>query len=127
MNQESYEQIRKRVSKKKAFYKNFFRWLFICSALMIFNANNFHGHWWFIYPTIGWGIGVFFQGMEVFSSLGFGPDWEKKELEKELTRMQMKREQKGLAPPPSQDMEVLNLEDWLIKEKEKNWKDEDLV
>lgn len=126
MNQESYKKVRQRVAKKKTFYKNFFRWFFVCSALMVFNASNFHGHWWFIYPTIGWGIGVFFQGMEVFGSLSFGSDWEEKEVEKELIRMQMRSGKKTL-PTIENTSEYLNLKKWSAKEKVKNWKDEDLV
>lgn len=128
MDDHQYKAARKRVKKKKEFYQNFISWLVICTGLMIFNALNYRGHWWAIYPFIGWGMGVLFQAFDVFGFPGYSNDWEERELDKEITRMEMRRRKDGL-PAPLED--ELDLDSWREKrkeeQKEKQWRDDDFV
>ncbi|PRY63507.1 2TM domain-containing protein [Vreelandella songnenensis] len=40
--------------------------------------------WW---PAMGWGIGIISHGLSAFEVLNFfGPEWEKKQIEKRLGR-----------------------------------------
>ena len=40
---------------------------------------------WFIWPTLGWGIGVASHGFAVFEVLSlFGADWERRQVQKRL-------------------------------------------
>ena len=42
-------------------------------------------HPWFIWPALGWGIGVASHGFAVFEVLSlFGAGWEKRQVEKRL-------------------------------------------
>lgn len=42
---------------------------------------------WFIWPTLGWGLGVASHGLAVFEIFSlFGVDWEKRQIEKRLKR-----------------------------------------
>lgn len=128
MNKHQYKAARKRVKKKKEFYKNFLSWMVICSGLMIFNALNYRGHWWAIYPFIGWGMGVLFQAFDVFGFPGYSNDWEERELEKEMTRLEMGQGKRlHRAPLEEEEEEELDLEDFRQKRKETRWRDEDFV
>lgn len=130
MNDKRYLAAQKKVKKKKEFYKNFATWLVICSGLLVFNALNYRGSWWAIYPLVGWGIGVLFQALDVFGFPGQGSDWEERELEKEITRMEM-RERKVRRDLPALDerTDELDLEDWREPQRrpEKRWRDDDFV
>ncbi|MEL6998202.1 MAG: 2TM domain-containing protein [Pseudomonadota bacterium] len=45
------------------------------------------GHPWFIWPALGWGIGLASHGITVFEVFSpFSPDWERRQVEKRLTR-----------------------------------------
>ncbi|WP_225942020.1 2TM domain-containing protein [Sporosarcina limicola] len=42
---------------------------------------------WFIYPLLGWGIGIVVHGFSVFGGrLFFGADWEKRKIDKYMNR-----------------------------------------
>jgi len=129
MNEQQYAMARKRVKKKKEFYKNFLTWLLVSNALLLFNALNYHGHWWAIYPFLGWGLGVLFQALDVFGFPGYGNDWEERELEKEVTRLKMSEEIRSQLPAPTveEKTEKLDLSDWRQKSREARWRDEDFV
>jgi len=42
---------------------------------------------WVVWPALGWGIGVGVHALSVFEVVSlFGPNWEKKQIEKRLKR-----------------------------------------
>jgi len=131
MKKKYYKAAQKRVKKKKEFYKNFTTWLVVCTGLLVFNALNYRGSWWAIYPFIGWGMGVLFQAFDVFGFPGHGQDWEERELEKEMTRMEMRKERgERVLPSPEERMDdILDLDDFdrPQRQTEKRWRDEDFV
>ncbi|MFK7936613.1 MAG: 2TM domain-containing protein [Saprospiraceae bacterium] len=131
MNKKSYKAAQKRVKKKKEFYKNFVTWLVVCFGLFFINAMNYHGNWWAIYPFLGWGIGVLFQAFDVFGFPGHGVDWEARELEKEMTRMKMRKDRglRDLPAPEDRMDEILDLDDFdrPQRQREERWRDEDFV
>lgn len=43
------------------FLTHFFLYLFFNLIIFVINFITMRGEWWFIYPLIGWGIGVFFH------------------------------------------------------------------
>lgn len=111
------KRVRKRLKKRKEFYVNFVTWLVVCTGLFFVNALLTPGHWWVVYPFLGWGISVAFQGYAV---LGRGPasdDWEERMVNKELEKMGYDPEQEAFdlyQPRPMQ-------------RKQKAWDDSDLV
>jgi hypothetical protein len=85
--EEIYKQARKYVQEKKDFFTHLCVYLVINAILFIIWAiTTRHGYPWFIWPLMGWGIGVIFHGLSVFVFDRHG-SWERNEIEKEATRL----------------------------------------
>ncbi|KAA0129866.1 histidine kinase [Chryseobacterium sp. SN22] len=84
---ESYERAQKRVKEIKSFYGNLVSYCLIIPFLIIVNIITSPGDLWFIYPMLGWGIGLAAHGMGVF---GIGKRWEDKKI-REILEKQNKR------------------------------------
>jgi hypothetical protein len=84
---ESYERAQKRVKEIKSFYGNLISYCLIIPFLIIVNIITSPGDLWFIYPMLGWGIGLAAHGMGVF---GVGKKWEDKKI-REILEKQNKR------------------------------------
>lgn len=77
-----YMDARKQARDERGFYSHLF--VFICVNIFFFVLNLIQGldHLWFFWPTLGWGIGVFFHWLGVFGKGRFlGKDWEKKRIQ----------------------------------------------
>jgi len=82
--EEKYNKAVEKVEKIKAFYANLISYLGVNTFLVIVNYNTGWNHKWFIYPLIGWGIGLLFHYFEAFGNYPFlTKDWEEKKI-KEL-------------------------------------------
>ncbi|WP_136657748.1 2TM domain-containing protein [Nitratireductor sp. XY-223] len=71
----------------KGFYSHLA--IYVIAVIAMAVANLFVGtHYpWFLWPTLGWGLGVLSHGFSVFEVLSlFGVDWEKRQVEKRLQR-----------------------------------------
>lgn len=80
----AYYKAQKKVEEIKGFYGNLFSYIVVITGLAILNMLTSPDHWWFLYPALGWGIGVALHGMAVFNYMPFlGSDWEERKL-KEL-------------------------------------------
>ncbi len=81
------EQIRlarakERVEELKKFYNNLISYVVVIIGLA---ALNYHqNHWayaWFLWPALGWGIGVIFHGIKAFNANPiFNKDWEERKI-----------------------------------------------
>lgn len=81
------EQTIKYVKDIKDFYSHAINYVCIITVLVIINLVNNPNHLWFIWPALGWGIGIIIHGFSVFEVVNFfGPEWEKKQIEKRLGR-----------------------------------------
>lgn len=82
-NEYNYQRAKKRVEEIKGFYSNLIAYLIVIPLLAYLNYRT-TDFLWFLFPTVGWGIGVLFHGMCAF---GFNPilgkDWEERKI-KEL-------------------------------------------
>jgi len=61
--------------------------VYVISVIAMVAANLFMGtdRLWFVWPTLGWGLGVASHGLAVFEVFSlFGVDWEKRQIEKRL-------------------------------------------
>lgn len=57
------------------------------AALFTLNIWQDIGHYWAVYPTLGWGLGLLLHAVVVFERFSpFGADWEKQQVEKRLGR-----------------------------------------
>ncbi|MFN3231502.1 MAG: 2TM domain-containing protein [Alphaproteobacteria bacterium] len=87
---EVYDHARKRVEAKIGFYIHL--GVFICvNALLIgVNLAMTPDNLWFVWPLVGWGIGIFFHGLTVFLFASGGKVKERM-IEKEVERQDTAR------------------------------------
>ncbi len=85
-NQEnSYLEAREQVERIKEFYTNLISFCIIIPILVYINYSTYWGYKWFIFPLIGWGIGLFFSYLKAYNRhLFLGQDWEKRKIEEIL-------------------------------------------
>lgn len=97
-NEDIYEQARKKVKAKKGFLYHLLAYIFIIAMLYAIMYYENSGK---LLPVIivglSWGIGLaahylYAFGTENLEILGFNPDWEEDQLEKELERLKQARE-----------------------------------
>jgi len=85
--QNIYLKAQKRVEDMKGFYGNLTMYIIIISGLAILNLVTYPQHLWFLYPAIGWGIGVVIHGMSVFNYMPFlGSNWEEKKIQELMNK-----------------------------------------
>ena len=84
--EELYQQARKVVEEKKGFYIHFTVYVCVNTFLIVIWAVTGAGFPWFIFPMVGWGIGMLFHFLGIFV---FNKDtgWEKRQIEKEMERL----------------------------------------
>lgn len=71
----------------KGFYSHLAFYVIGCAAMAVTNIYMGMDNLWFIWPTLGWGLGVASHGLAVFEKLSFfSVDWEKRQIEKWLGR-----------------------------------------
>ncbi len=79
-----YIKAKERVEKMKEFYANVIAYIGVNTFLVFLNYYTSWDHKWFIYPLIGWGIGLLFHYFEAFGYYPFlSKNWEEKKI-KEL-------------------------------------------
>ncbi|MCJ7934002.1 MAG: 2TM domain-containing protein [Chryseobacterium sp.] len=81
-NKESiaYKKASKRVKELKEFYGNLTSYCLVIPFLAALNLLTAPGYLWFLWPALGWGVGIAFHAVSVF---GIGRNWEEKKI-KEL-------------------------------------------
>lgn len=71
----------------KGFYSHAIKYVVVISILIIIDLVTTPGKFWFYWPALGWGIGLFMHGMSVFEIMSFfGAGWEKKQIEKRMKK-----------------------------------------
>ncbi|QUD86321.1 2TM domain-containing protein [Phenylobacterium montanum] len=75
------------VRKLKGFYMHLMQYLIVIPLLAGFNLYSSPHYWWFVWPALGWGLGVAAHGFSVFGAVPFlDGAWEKRQVEKYLGR-----------------------------------------
>lgn len=71
-----------RVKKIKEFYSSLISYCLVIPFLAFINykTSDFQ---WFWFPALGWGMGLVFQGFQVF---GFAKDWEERKIQEIMNR-----------------------------------------
>lgn len=86
-NETRYYKAQKKVQEIKGFYGNLFSYVVIITGLAILNFITSPGHLWFLYPALGWGLGVAAHGMSVFNYMPFlGSGWEDRKIKEYMER-----------------------------------------
>lgn len=83
-----YLRAKKRVENLKSFYIHLIIFIFVNGMFIVFNLLNYEqaGHLWFIYPLLGWGIGLLAHGLSVASFGILGTDWEEKKIKEYMEK-----------------------------------------
>ena len=85
------QRARRRLRAEKGFYVHLVIYVIVISGLFVINALTGHGRWWFVWPAIGWGIGLTFHALSTFGAINMlGRDWEERRL-KELVEEEQRR------------------------------------
>ncbi|SEH72873.1 2TM domain-containing protein [Paenimyroides aquimaris] len=83
---ENYSQIellkaKKKVKKVKGFYIHLIVYLCVNSFFIIITLIKNNGNYWFLFPLIGWGIGLFSHAAGTFNFIPFlNKEWENKKI-----------------------------------------------
>jgi hypothetical protein len=93
--QELYANARKRVEELKGFYSHALIYIVVNLGLMGLNLLTSPGYYWFVWPMLGWGIGLVAHGFSVFGAGRlFGPEWEQRKI-----RELVEKERRNQGPP----------------------------
>ena len=88
----SYYKAQKRVEDIKGFYGHLTSFIVVILGLMILNLITSPQYLWFLYPAMGWGIGIIVHGMSVFNYLPFlGNKWEERKIKQFMEREESNR------------------------------------
>jgi transcriptional regulator with XRE-family HTH domain len=75
------------VRKLKGFYIHLAQYVLVVALLTVINALTTPNRWWVQWVIMGWGVGVFFHGLQISERFSlFGSKWEKEQVEKRLGR-----------------------------------------
>lgn len=86
-NENSYYKAQKKVEDIKGFYGNLMSYIVVIAGLAVLNMLTSPSHLWFLYPAIGWGIGVAVHGISVFNYIPFlGREWEERKIQELLDK-----------------------------------------
>lgn len=90
--EERYLRAKKKVENLKAFYIHLIVYILVNIMFIVINVATFEysEHWWFIYPLMGWGIGLASHGLSVSSFGLFGPDWEERKIKEYMEKDRFK-------------------------------------
>jgi len=87
-NKEAYQRAKRRAEAKIGFYIHLAVYVGVNILLIIINLSTSRQYIWFIWPLLGWGIGVFFHGMSIFVFSGR----KFKEIKEKMIEKEMKRD-----------------------------------
>ncbi len=87
MSQDLYEKAKKRVENKKEFRKDLSSFIKWTAILLLINIFVTRGYFWSLWVIGFWGIAIAKKAYDVYGSPFDNPDWEKKEIEKEMKRL----------------------------------------
>ncbi|MCK2004198.1 2TM domain-containing protein [[Brevibacterium] frigoritolerans] len=86
MSQKSYENARKRVRELKLLYVHLVWYISVNVMLIFINMMTSSGSWWFIYPLMGWGMGIVAHSLFTLVLSRWGKEWEEKKIKEYLTK-----------------------------------------
>lgn len=77
--QSKYQEAKQRVEEIKGFYFHLITYILINAVLIVINLLTSPEYLWFIWPLIGWGIGLVIHAFSVFSCF-LGKSWEERKI-----------------------------------------------
>jgi uncharacterized membrane protein YccC len=93
ISNESIEDARRHVRRKRIFYTVLGVWIALCLMWFAIDTLDDSTSWWFYWPMLGTGIGVAITGVVLLGIGGlFGADWERREIDRYLRRTGTERD-----------------------------------
>ena len=88
MNDEKYEEAKKRVKELKGFYRNLITYVSVNIFLIVINLITSPDSLWFYWVTLFWGIGIVLHASKVFVLKGkfLGKEWEEKKIKEMMDK-----------------------------------------
>lgn len=94
---ERYKKAAKKVKNIKEFYSHLMFYIIGLSVLIFINLKYSPEHIWFIYPMLGWGIGIIGHGIAAFgNNFMFSNDWEEKKIKSIMEEEENNSKQKWI-------------------------------
>lgn len=88
----SYFKAQKKVEEIKGFYANLTSYIVVITGLAILNIISSPNHLWFLYPALGWGLGVAAHGMKVFDYMPIlDKEWEERKVKEIMEKEKSNR------------------------------------
>ena len=84
-----YQEAKTRVEEIKGFYIHLVTYLLVNAALVVINLLLSPEYFWFIWPIIGWGVGLIIHAISVFGGL-WGRSWEERKIKEIMEREKRK-------------------------------------
>jgi len=84
-HQDAYRQARRRVDAKLGFYSHLGVYIVVILLLIVVNLTTSPHYYWFIWPLLGWGIGVAAHGVGTFVMFGQS-DLRERMIQRELSK-----------------------------------------
>ena len=77
----------RQVRKIRGLYSHLMSYVVVMSGLTAINLILTPQKIWFIFPLLGWGVGILSHAVSVLNILPwFGPEWERRQVERKLGR-----------------------------------------
>lgn len=89
--QEAYSRAQQRVNDIKDFYGHLRSYIIVMAFLIFINYFTFWGYKWFLFPLLGWGIGISIHAFTVF---GYGSRWEQRKIQEIMEKEQQRKMKK---------------------------------
>ena len=126
MNRDTqYRIARKRVKRKRGFYRHFSSFIVVGFFFFMLNILTDPRDMWFFFPMLPWSVGLAFHFLGVFV-WGKQDEWEEREIEKEMRRIES-RERTTKTNTDYEELELDDLPSQPQRSRERRWQDEDFV
>ena len=93
MEEDAYRRAQARVEAKLGFYRHAIIYVIVNLFLIVLNLMRDPEHLWFIWPALGWGIGLTAHGLSLF--------WNRWESARKEQMIQREMEKGARARPPT--------------------------
>lgn len=120
MSDYEYEAARRRIRQKRNYFRRIAFYGVLTALLAAINLITSPGALWFPWAVLGFGIDLIVKYFQVFGFPGGAgsEDWEAREMEKEIRRLESGRREED------EELELRELEK---PKRPKNWDDDELV
>lgn len=80
-NDETYRRAKERVEEIKGFYIHLAMFFIGMTVIIVVNFLTSPNYFWFVWPLLGWGIGIVSHGVSIFGFFGLlGKKWEERKI-----------------------------------------------